>query len=192
MVGKVATNYTNGWSAEAQFVAATVAGGTASVVGGGRFENGATTAAFGYLFNACARGCDFLRARGYDPIDISTADGILGYFERPILTPTGARIISWSDEIIWNELTVPVAVPLINTKIDLTLGLGTEIGRPLYQHSLGIEIYQATVSNGRVMNEKIIGVMPDGYKWIPNPRDPVSSRSRYKACVGQSTSCSVW
>ncbi|MDD5330561.1 MAG: hypothetical protein PHX38_11175, partial [Sulfuricella sp.] len=29
----------------------TVVGGTASVLGGGKFENGATTAAFGYLFN---------------------------------------------------------------------------------------------------------------------------------------------
>lgn len=31
-----------------------VIGGTASVLGGGSFENGAKTAAFGYLFNYCA------------------------------------------------------------------------------------------------------------------------------------------
>ncbi len=54
--GKAATNFTDGWSVEARFVAATVAGGTASVIGGGKFENGATTAAFGYLFNACSQG----------------------------------------------------------------------------------------------------------------------------------------
>lgn len=42
----------NGWAEVAAGVAYTsVVGGTASVLGGGKFENGATTAAFGYLFN---------------------------------------------------------------------------------------------------------------------------------------------
>jgi len=49
VVGKAATNYTQG-----NPIAAVVAGGTASVIGGGKFENGATTAAFGYLFNQMA------------------------------------------------------------------------------------------------------------------------------------------
>lgn len=35
-------------------MATAIAGGTASVVGGGKFVNGATTAAFGYLFNQLA------------------------------------------------------------------------------------------------------------------------------------------
>jgi len=34
-----------------QFTYVSVVGGTASVLGGGKFANGATTAAFGYLFN---------------------------------------------------------------------------------------------------------------------------------------------
>ena len=33
-------------------VASSVIGGTASVIGGGKFSNGATTGAFGYFFNA--------------------------------------------------------------------------------------------------------------------------------------------
>ena len=33
-----------------------IAGGTVSVIGGGKFENGATTAAFGYLYNDCQHG----------------------------------------------------------------------------------------------------------------------------------------
>lgn len=42
----------------ANFVVTTTVGGTASVLGGGKFANGATTAAFGYLFNFCAHnGC---------------------------------------------------------------------------------------------------------------------------------------
>jgi hypothetical protein len=35
-------------------VAAAVVGGTASVLGGGSFANGAVTASFGYLFNAAS------------------------------------------------------------------------------------------------------------------------------------------
>jgi hypothetical protein len=39
-------------------VAVSVIGGTASVIGGGKFENGAVTAAFGYLFNCLASQCN--------------------------------------------------------------------------------------------------------------------------------------
>lgn len=49
-------------SPAADFIMRTVIGGTASVLGGGKFANGAQTAAFGYLFNHCAHdpdGCSF-------------------------------------------------------------------------------------------------------------------------------------
>ncbi|MBY0578934.1 MAG: RHS repeat-associated core domain-containing protein [Burkholderiales bacterium] len=49
VAGKWATNATGG-----NFVATMVAGGTVSVIGGGKFANGAETAAFGYLFNYCS------------------------------------------------------------------------------------------------------------------------------------------
>lgn len=39
------------WNTPAQFTAATVVGGTANVIGGGKFANGALTASAGYLFN---------------------------------------------------------------------------------------------------------------------------------------------
>jgi hypothetical protein len=44
--------FINGPDRVASFVANTVIGGVAAVVGGGKFENGAIAAAFGYLFNA--------------------------------------------------------------------------------------------------------------------------------------------
>jgi RHS repeat-associated protein len=51
---KVATlglnDYTT-WDALSKGIAVTVIGGTASVLAGGKFENGAATAAYGYLFN---------------------------------------------------------------------------------------------------------------------------------------------
>jgi hypothetical protein len=43
--------------------ASAVMGGLASVAGGGKFGNGAVTAAFGYLYNACG-GPDGCRAIG--------------------------------------------------------------------------------------------------------------------------------
>jgi RHS repeat-associated protein len=50
--GKIATGLTGGIeSGLAQFAITTVVGGTASVIGGGKFANGAAQAGFGYLFN---------------------------------------------------------------------------------------------------------------------------------------------
>jgi hypothetical protein len=59
VIGKYVTNTTNSWGVGvAQFTAATVAGGVTSVMLGGTFQNGAATAAYGYLFNYCAHnGC---------------------------------------------------------------------------------------------------------------------------------------
>lgn len=57
VVGKLASNLWGdppGQGSVGGFVATVVAGGTVSVIGGGKFANGATTAAFGYLFNQVA------------------------------------------------------------------------------------------------------------------------------------------
>ncbi|WP_238541090.1 RHS repeat-associated core domain-containing protein [Polaromonas sp. CF318] len=53
LLGKFATNSTERWGiGVAQGTVAAIAGGVGSVIAGGKFENGAVTAAFGYLFNA--------------------------------------------------------------------------------------------------------------------------------------------
>jgi RHS repeat-associated protein len=51
-----------------------VAGGVGSVLGGGKFENGAETGAFGYLFNQAAHGG--IGHNGGPPLDDGTAEGI--------------------------------------------------------------------------------------------------------------------
>lgn len=52
LVSKFVTVQTKGWDADVgHFAVAVVAGGTVSAITGGKFENGAYTAAFGYLFN---------------------------------------------------------------------------------------------------------------------------------------------
>ncbi|CAN7239877.1 RHS repeat domain-containing protein [Polaromonas sp. LjRoot131] len=58
LLGKYVTNETRSWGAGiAQGAAAAVAGGVGSVIAGGKFENGAITAGFGYLFNCIAHEC---------------------------------------------------------------------------------------------------------------------------------------
>lgn len=59
-------------------IVSATAGGLASIAGGGRFENGAITAAFGYMFNAEApKRCD-LFCQSTRPSDaIETSDDVL-------------------------------------------------------------------------------------------------------------------
>lgn len=54
VVGKAATGMSEGLDGFSKGMATAVAGGTASVIGGGKFANGAYQAGFGYLFNYCA------------------------------------------------------------------------------------------------------------------------------------------
>lgn len=50
---KTAGPYTQGFGEIGNLVAHSVVGGTGSVIGGGKFSNGAVTGAYGYLFNDC-------------------------------------------------------------------------------------------------------------------------------------------
>lgn len=56
-VAGAAAPYVSGWGPVGGTVASAVIGGTASVIGGGKFENGAVTGAFGYLFNCIPHEC---------------------------------------------------------------------------------------------------------------------------------------
>jgi hypothetical protein len=58
VISKWVTLRTETWGPAGQFAAATIAGGTTSVITGGKFATGAQTAAFGYLFNCLAHKCN--------------------------------------------------------------------------------------------------------------------------------------
>jgi hypothetical protein len=60
-VGSFAGPLSTGLSSEGRLVVATVSGGLASIAGGGKFGNGAVTAAFGYLYNELGNNYE----RGY-------------------------------------------------------------------------------------------------------------------------------
>jgi hypothetical protein len=51
-----------GWNVVTRGIAAAVAGGVGSVIAGGKFENGARTAAYGYLYNCMTHGCAIEKA----------------------------------------------------------------------------------------------------------------------------------
>jgi hypothetical protein len=58
------------WGKGGNLIRNMVLGGTASVIGGGTFANGAQTAAFGYLYNYCAHnGCFDRRFDWNDAVD---------------------------------------------------------------------------------------------------------------------------
>ncbi len=91
-----------GQSFEVRLVANTVLGGTGSVIGGGKFANGAVTGAFGYLYNEMGKP-------GYDYENHCLSDGQACVYPLIALNPiawarslivAGARAISGVDSIL--------------------------------------------------------------------------------------------
>jgi hypothetical protein len=70
--GKIATGLTQGLGEAAQFAVTTVVGGTVSVIGGGKFANGAGQAAFGYLFNQLSRSA---KQQGFGTMNDAAMEG---------------------------------------------------------------------------------------------------------------------
>lgn len=95
------------------FAVTVVVGGVASMVAGGKFENGATTAAFGYLFNNCSRGCDlFGTGRASGPLGFPIGDA------RPIgqlLVDLGRAIGNFAYDVYssltFSEVVRPASIP---------------------------------------------------------------------------------
>ena len=84
--GAVAGPATNGLGFETGLVASSVSGGVGSVLGGGKFINGAETAAFGYLFNQAAAERELFRdekleeeLRENDPLEFERRDPTADY-----------------------------------------------------------------------------------------------------------------
>lgn len=103
-VGKFTTVETDGWSVEGRFVAATVAGGTASAIGGGKFENGAITAAFGYLYNELSRGRIrylFRSFKGHHPFTKQMANEFTSVMTDEAVEYVSRRTIG--DDIEWDK-----------------------------------------------------------------------------------------
>src|SRR5262249_43955465 len=104
-VGSFAGPLLTGLSFESKLVATSVLGGLASVAGGGKFANGAITAAFGYLFNEMGN----YRERGYEPTRYTTGPNA-GYVCADICSEVGS---GWSGELLGDAvLGVAAAIPV--------------------------------------------------------------------------------
>ena len=83
-------------------VAAPVGGGTVSKIGGGKFANGAATAAMVHLFNTEGvlskkefnNGDEFLRERAY-PDDLLRIGTVVDEYDLAELTPEGGHFLQW-------------------------------------------------------------------------------------------------
>jgi hypothetical protein len=122
-----------GQSFQFKLVANSVMGGLASVAGGGNFANGATTAAFGYLFNevglAC-RGavgspwphCGLFVYRGYDDgsADMIAQFSFAGKSER---FNEGLITYAYDRETFWQQMPTG-GDPLFRQPAFSTIGSG--------------------------------------------------------------------
>jgi len=81
-------------------VATSVAGGVGSMIAGGKFENGAVTAAYGYLFNHLAQRMMAARPMapiGGKPIGCDECGGQMGGYSSELRVTTGTPPISLPD-----------------------------------------------------------------------------------------------
>jgi hypothetical protein len=160
-----------------QFAVHIAIGGFASKLGGDKFENGAITAAFAYLFNACATDVcrEFLQRRGF--ADTSGSDGQSGviYTDDVKLAPTPAlprerwtgSIGEWHDVDIGEvlEVVAPIKFPFT-----LSAGFAFEEGYREYQYARAITIYQTTYTQDDSVT-RTIGTVRDGFVWGRSPFD---------------------
>jgi RHS repeat-associated protein len=75
-LAEISGGLTKDWSPQAQLAASVVVGGTGSVIGGGKFANGAVTGAFGYLFNCGAHDCWNKANQQQTPLSVPTGVGV--------------------------------------------------------------------------------------------------------------------
>jgi hypothetical protein len=80
-----------------------VVGGTASVLGGGKFANGALTASFGYLFNELMHSAAEARAK--------YGKGTVGHHWVPFGSTTGDLDISPEARAFWGQSTNGMSLP---------------------------------------------------------------------------------
>jgi filamentous hemagglutinin len=90
--GKIATGLTEGLGEAAQFAVTTVVGGTVSVIGGGKFANGAVQAAFGYLFNSLSKPTN--------TYEVGVRQAILRGDAQELRTLLGNGVLSVDDALI--------------------------------------------------------------------------------------------
>jgi hypothetical protein len=129
----------NGLGKEGKLVASSVIGGIASRLSGGRFENGAITAAFGYLFNEAA---DRLVDKALDqtPRHFYSSDFVVGPDSDPASWEAGSHAIH-----SWNAPHWPGGLEVGETRVVNLWG-----GNPVRQVSYGPYLVTNQTLDGHV------------------------------------------
>ena len=169
-------------------IVAAAIGGTASAVTGGKFANGAQTAAFQFLFNAGVSA-----QKDYSEVTSSCSQEqcvISGY--EPVLRMTGESNVQWHGDgsISWDELPLDPIVELIVRRPVLAMSFrkGTEYGHRVYEYERGFREYFTVVADLKVLelqygNTHWTGAtMRMPYQFD----DSYYKRRRYQFCVGGS------
>jgi hypothetical protein len=193
--GKFATNTIGGPGVNTDFgevlakrVATAVAGGVGSVIAGGKFENGAKTAAYGYLFNQLkSMECS------------SSARHCTATVGEERLHYTGKMTSVWHS-VDWNAPQVNTydltnLAPNLASKfpgIELSVSLATQRGELLHEARVDVQNYTVTIVDqievSRVPAALEIGTL---HRWVPAPgRNDDISRTQWRGCV--SVMCAEW
>jgi len=161
---KWATVQTADWGGSAQFMATVVAGGTTSAIGGGKFANGALSAAYGYVFN-CGMHAD-CRDRALRQLE---SDRHIDEFRHEVcsLAESGCAVDAVKGALSMNS--VSCLANLAGTSCgSLPVASGTEQKIPI----LGTVTTYVT-SAGSIMNDHLLSgvvirdvVVRDGKIWI--------------------------
>lgn len=174
----------------AELVATTIAGGTAAVIGGGKFANGAAQAAFGYLFNRfTSRGLSGGSCSGSG--SSFRCASIIEREGTPQLT--GNYKTEWLSVDWDNALSIDFSIPKFPLKFIavLSVEVASQTGYRVYEFRVTIDTVAVTTENLHVISERLLDTRPSGQTfWAPRPEAPVeSTRRQWRTCFLEKIAC---
>ncbi len=161
VLGKWVTNNTRDWGAGiAQGTAAAVAGGVGSVIAGGKFENGAKTAAFGYLFNQ-------MRSKNYKDQRLNMADRAAGIPQSERAEPGSAGLLM---QAVMPVTMAPLMVDPIGGSIDAQIEYGLKVDQ-LNEMAVRRSVYLG----GKLVDTVIDWVVVKAAELTVTPKPPLNN-----------------
>ena len=195
-IGKFATNATEAWGpGVAQGTAAVVAGGVGSVITGGNFWNGATTAAYGYMFNQLSQRSNMSCSMDGRSCTTTTFEERLEYTGRMSVQ---WNPIDWDDPGLMKTFSVDAAalVPNFASRVpgfELKVEGAIQRGEILHEARVDRQYYRLKIidqiETSRVPLNYVQG---NSYRWVsaPNTQD-LRTRIQIQSCIGGAI-CAEW
>jgi hypothetical protein len=170
---------------KANGVFTTIVGGISAKLGGGSIEQGAITAAFGYLYNEMNHGDGVYNDR--DDVYVGPGDTEETYYR----TKAPPRV-AWTGTFIdRDEISVAVndALPgrIVKLMPDISFVVKKEIGVNEYEFRIALQRYQVTIKSQRQVSRVPMGreEWTNRYVWRPIREDTTQHiRSVFDWCVG--------